>query len=59
MTDYTEKERNIVETRIERDLCVNVGYDLKWSGYVDRIEGKASRTLCMLKIRFETRDSGL
>ena len=55
MTDDSENEINIEETRIERDLGVNVGYDLKWSGHVDRIVEKANRILGMLKRTFESR----
>ena len=45
--------------RIERDLDANVGHDLKWSGHVDRMIGKANRMLDMLKRTFESRDPGL
>ena len=59
MTDDSEDEINIEETRLERDLGVNVGYDLKWSGHVDRMVGNANRMLGMLKRTFESRDLGL
>ena len=58
MTDYHENEINIEETRLEGDFGVNIGYDLKWSGHVDRMVGKANKMLGMLKRTFENRDSG-
>ena len=39
MTDDSEKEINIEETRLERDLGVNVGYDLNCSEHVNRMAG--------------------
>ena len=59
ITDDSENEINIEETRLEKDLGVNVGYDLKWRGNVDMMVGKANKTLGMLKRMFESRDPGL
>ena len=36
LTDDSENEINKEERRLESDLGVNVGYDLKWSEHVDR-----------------------
>ena len=58
MTDYSENEINIVETTIERDLSVNVGYDLKWSGHVDRMVGKAIECLVCLRERLRAGTPG-
>ena len=44
MADNSENEINREETKIKKDLDVNVGYDLKSSGHVDRMVGKAKRT---------------
>ena len=57
-TTETENEINIEETRLKRDLGLNVGYDLKWSGHADRMVGKANIMLGMLKRTFESRDPG-
>ena len=59
MTDSAGNENDIEETNIERDLGVIVGSDLKWSEHVDRMVGKANRTLGMLKRTFESREPGL
>ena len=59
MTDNSENELDIEETRLERGLGVNVDYDLKWSGHMDSIVGKANRMLDMLKRTFESRNRGL
>ena len=59
MTDDSENEIKIEEKRLERDLGVNVGYDLKWSGNLDRMVGKANRMLGMVKRTFVRKDPGL
>ena len=48
MTDYAGNELNIEKTRLERDFGVIVANDLKWSGHVNRMVGKANRMLGML-----------
>ena len=48
----------IEETNLERDLGVIVGNDLKWREHVNRLVGKANRTLGMLKRTFESREPG-
>ena len=45
MTDSAGNENYIEETNIERDLGVIVGIDLRWREHVDRMVGKANRTL--------------
>ena len=55
----TLKKQLSQETSIERDLGVIVGSDLKWRENVDRMVGKANRTLGMLKRTFESREPGL
>ena len=40
-------------------MGLSLGFDLKWSGHVDRMVGKANRMLGMLKRTFESRDPGL
>ena len=52
-------ENDIKETNLEGDLGVIVGSDLKWREHVDRMAGKANRTLGMLKRTFESREPGL
>ena len=52
MTDSAGNENDIEETNLERDLGVIVGSDLKWREHVDRMAGKANRTLGMLKRTF-------
>jgi hypothetical protein len=59
MTDSAGYENEIEETNLERDLGVIVGNDLKWREHVDRMVGKANRTLGMLKRTFESREPGL
>ena len=54
MTDNSENEINIEEARLEKDLGLNVGYDLKWSGHVDRMVWKANIIMGMLKRTFES-----
>ena len=49
----------IVKTKLERDLGVIVANDLKWSGHVDRMVGKANRMLGMLKRTFESMEPEL
>ena len=46
----------IEETNLERDLGVIVGNDLKWREHVNRLVGKANRTLSMLKRTFESKE---
>ena len=41
---------------IEKDLGIIVGDDLKWTGHVDRMVGKANRILSMLKRTFVSSD---
>ena len=57
MTDYSGNELNIEKTRLQRDLIV--ANDLKRSGRVDWMLGKANRMLGMLKRTFESREPGL
>ena len=52
MIDSAGNENNIEETNLERDLDVIVGSDLKWREHVDRMLGKANKTLGMLKRTF-------
>ena len=52
-------ENDIEDTNLERDFRVIVGSDLKWRKNVDRMVGKANRTLGMLKRTFEKREPGL
>ena len=59
MTDYSGNELNKEKTRLERDLGVIVANDLKWSGHVDRMVGKANMMLGMLKRKFQSREPGL
>ena len=60
LTDISENEVNLEkERKIERDLSVNTGYDLKCNGHVNSVVGKANRMLGMLKRSFEIRDHGL
>ena len=59
MMDSAGNENDIEETNLERDLGVIVGSDLKWREHVDRMVGKANRTLGMLKRTFESREPGL
>ena len=59
MTDDSGSELNREKTSLERDLDVAIGYNLKWSGHVDRMIGKANITICMINRTFESRDHGL
>ena len=59
MTDSAGNENDIEETNLERDLGVIVGSDVKWRKHVDRMLGKANRTIGMLKRTFESREPGL
>ena len=43
MTYYSGNEINIEKTRLERDLDVTVGYDLKLIRHVDKVVEKANR----------------
>ena len=56
MTDSASNENGIEDTNLERDLDVIVGSDLKWREHVDRMVGKANRTLGMLKRALESRE---
>ena len=54
MTDSASNENGIEDTNLERDLDVIDGSDLKWREHVDRMVGKANRTLGMLKRALES-----
>ena len=54
ITDDAGNEKGIEETNLERDFVVTVSNDLKWRELVDRMVGKANRTLGMLKRTFES-----
>ena len=51
VTDSAGNETDIEETNLERDLGVIVASDLKWREHVDRMVGKAKRTLRCLRER--------
>ena len=55
----SRNELNIEKTRSERELGLIEGYDLKWSGHVDRMVRKSNRILDMLKRMFESKDPEL
>ena len=59
MIDNSGNELEIEKTKLEKDLGITIGDDLKWTGHIDRMVGKANKILGMLKRAFVSRDLGL
>jgi hypothetical protein len=58
--DLSTNCRNVLEkSECERDLGVNVSYDLKWRTHINSIVAKANKVLGMLVKTFTSRDSEL
>ena len=58
-TDNSGNELVIEKTKLAKVLGTTIGDDLKWTGHIDRMVGKANRILGMLKRTFVIKNLGL
>ena len=59
MTDDSGNELEIKKNKLDKDLGIIVGNDLKWTGHIYRMVRKANIIQGMLKKTFVSMDLGL